>query len=279
MWEEMYPESNFVLQTPFPEVFEHLKETGMQVMKSGTKIPDVGFYECYLMPEPEKIVNAFITHSLCHPTDYASIMALKGQIPIALRTPKLKTKTLSNEIEDRLKRSVLIHPGKGWKSKTFPANFWAETCKSISEAGYHVAIIGKTVNETQGVVEFDHGDALNLIDKLDLLETFRAIELAPVLISNDSMPIHAAGAFDNWIGLIASCKHPDRILPYRKGYQRYKASALNVGLIYREYRPTHQIEVKMDDAEDWEIEKCLPKPEQIIQWLEKIPSGLKKIKT
>jgi ADP-heptose:LPS heptosyltransferase len=247
----------------------------MNVMKSGTNVPDVGYYEKYLMPPANHEVNAHVTHALCHPTDYAAIMALRGQIPVIQRTPKLKTKALDAETELYLKNAILLHPGKGWASKTFPSEFWEQTCKLLQEAGYKVAIIGKTVNETQGVVEFEHHGAFNLIDQLDLLETFRAIELAPILISNDSMPIHAAGAFNNWIGLIASCKHPDRILPYRMGYQRFKASALNIGLIEREYRPTCMIEVKMDFAYDWEVAKCLPKPEQIVQWVKNIPANIK----
>jgi len=47
-----------------------------------------------------------------------------------------------------------------------------------------------------------------------------------VVVSNDSSPIHIAGAFDNNIVLIPTCKHPDHLLPWRKGSQSYKTVSL-----------------------------------------------------
>ena len=43
-----------------------------------------------------------------------------------------------------------------------------------------------------------------------------------MLISNDSAPIHIAGATDIWIVGVYTAKHPAFVIPYRKGSQSYK---------------------------------------------------------
>ena len=57
------------------------------------------------------------------------------------------------------------------------------------------------------------------------------ISLAKMTITNDSSPVHIAGAFDNWLIVIPTAKHPDHILPFRKDengnvHQYYKTRAL-----------------------------------------------------
>ena len=52
-----------------------------------------------------------------------------------------------------------------------------------------------------------------------------------MLISNDSSPVHIAGAFTNAIILLPTCKHPEHVLPFRQGSQWYKAKALYKKLV------------------------------------------------
>jgi hypothetical protein len=270
--ERMWPGQNLVVQTAHHEIFQHIE--GIKLIPNSMNVVDVGYYEVNLMPKPENPVNNYLTHLLTHPTDYASIMLLKGQIPIAHRKIKLQSDPLIGVLEERLKNCVLIHAGKGWPSKTFPMGWWDSVIGRLQDAGIDVALIGQR-GEYNSVVELETQDCLDLRDKLSLPQLFRAVELAPILISNDSSPVHIAGAFDNWIGLVASCKHPDRILPWRNGSQRHKASALNVGLIEREFRPNCPDTVTMDEATEEEVLACLPEPEQVLNWVLKIPSGLK----
>jgi ADP-heptose:LPS heptosyltransferase len=65
------------------------------------------------------------------------------------------------------------------------------------------------------------------------------ISLTKVLVSNDSSPVHIAGAFDNWIVTIPTCKHPDHILPYRNGTQSYKTRALYKSILLDDLEIRH----------------------------------------
>jgi ADP-heptose:LPS heptosyltransferase len=123
---------------------------------------------------------------------------------------------------DDLKNLVLVHPGRGWASKTFPSEYWSEIIKGVSE-NHRVAVIGKSISKEQGLVDVDCEGVIDLRNLLNLRELITLISQAKLLISNDSAPVHIAGAFDNWIFLIPSCKHPDHILPYREGGQYHKA--------------------------------------------------------
>ena len=57
------------------------------------------------------------------------------------------------------------------------------------------------------------------------------IHKSKVLLSNDSAPIHLAGAFDNYIILIPTCKKPDHVLPYRYGRQDFNTVSLYKKLV------------------------------------------------
>jgi len=267
--EKMYPKDQIVLQTAHPELFAHLPEN-VKIIPTNMTIQDQGHYEIHLMPTAEKIINAFVTHLLMHPLDYASLMLMKGQLPISDRQICLLGSGLNDETINALRGCVLIHAGKGWPSKTFPASWWKDTVDQIRSSGFKVALIGKH-GDYHSIVDFEAEVDLDLRDQLTLSQLIQAIQVAPVLISNDSLPVHIAGSGNNWIGLLATCKHPDRILPWRNGSQRHKASVLTKKIIQREFRPNHPDIVTVDEATADEVMACLPKPEQIVDWLKKIP--------
>lgn len=261
MCEDLYHSDDVVINTEFPEVFSHIP---VKVNKNGNKLNDIGYRRFHSMP---RNVGP-ISHGLCHPTDFASLQMFRGQLAqedkqIILDTHGHKLNPIQENI---LKKSILIHPGKGWESKTFPATWWQRVVELIAR-DENVVLIGRKINDRQGVVEFDTSSVtLNLIDQLDLRTLFRAIELAPVLISNDSSPIHIAGAFDNWIGLIDSCKPAFRILPHRKGRQDYKAQSLAEGNIELNYDPCSPYDIRMDIATEEQLSEILPSPQKVALW-------------
>jgi len=162
----------------------------------------------------------------CHPVDYIAIRLLRRTLPLADRTIQLQVDpTALDKMKQRLKdvllKTVLIHPGTGWESKTFNPAFWDSYIDILKQNGYFVVLIG-TNNRTQTTLPGDWDSR----DQLSIDELIALISVAPVLLSNDSGPVHIAGAFDNWIGLIASCKDPAYILPYRSGSMTYKTKSL-----------------------------------------------------
>jgi hypothetical protein len=221
--ETLYPGDEFIIRTDFPEIFDHL--SAKVVAKAGDLN---GYFRMETLPAPESLLWQHIAQTMCHTTDFASISALRRVL--SNKDKQIKLVVTDEEVEDLkktigiedLKSLVLIHPGRGWASKTFPSEYWSEIIKGVS-ANNKVAVIGKSISKEQGLVDVSCEGVIDLRNLLNLRELITLISQAKLLISNDSAPVHIAGAFDNWIFLIPSCKHPDHILPYREGGQYHKA--------------------------------------------------------
>ena len=97
----------------------------------------------------------------------------------------------------------------------------------LIEEGMDVALIGKTIDEKQGYVNVEcPSGCYDFRDLTSLGGMIALISKAKITLTNDSVPVHIAGAFDNWLVVIPTCKHPDHILPFRRGSQYYKTKAL-----------------------------------------------------
>jgi ADP-heptose:LPS heptosyltransferase len=93
------------------------------------------------------------------------------------------------------------------------------------------------------------------------------ISKAKTLITNDSAPVHIAGAFDNNIVLIPTCKHPDYILPFREGRKEYKSVAL-----YKKIMDEDAI--YQDGGESFVAVKEVPKGHTIWEYLPEVEDVL-----
>jgi ADP-heptose:LPS heptosyltransferase len=200
---------------------------------------------------------------------------IKRSIPLEDRTIKLKvdiqdfTDLLSLCDINELKNLVLIHPGKWWESKTFPIEWWQNIIDILANENIPVGIIGKTVDEKQGylpVVCPENG--YDFRDMTSLGAMIALISQAPILITNDSSPIHIAGAFDNWIITFATAKASYNILPYRKSTQLYKTMSLEKKLLLNDLdvlwlsnKPQTIAELPINM--DWN--NYLPDPEFVVQ--------------
>lgn len=206
----------------------------------------------------------YVPHGFVHPVDWVSINVLNRQLPLKDR----ETKLLTTDDGPDEKVDVLVHPGRGWETKTFPVEWWQKIVDDLDSKGFKVGIIGKEVSDKHGYVSIKcPPNGVDFRDKLNIQQLVNAISKAPMLISNDSAPIHIAGAFDNNIILIPTCKHPDMTLPYRHGQQYYKAAALCKDLV------EDILEGKATDLMGWQlsmlkpgkkIEDYIPKPESVI---------------
>jgi ADP-heptose:LPS heptosyltransferase len=232
--EKIYPEANIYVATHWPRLFEHLDMPVFHFNEwKGINDAIITMHTC---PDDEQSEHK-LSHVLFHPTDYASMSMIKRTIPNHEKTIKLKV-----DVEDvsyiydlitkkQKKNIVLVHPGKWWASKTFPVEWWQEVINKISEK-YPVCLIGKTIEDKdddvkQGFVNVKCPEnGIDLRDLTTLGQMIALISLSKCLVTNDSSPVHIAGAFDNWLVVMPTCKHPDHILPYRKGSQYYKTKAL-----------------------------------------------------
>lgn len=268
---KMFKGDNIRVKTHFPRIFKHLPvrvATDSQIKKD----PNI-YYKIETLPSPETPLWQHLAQTLCHTTDFISISSLRRILPDIDKTIRLHTdfndiKSLIDTIGIRdLTKYILVHPGKGWASKTFPAEFWQSIINRLAEEKLPVAVVGKVISEEQGLVDIECPEnVLDLRNLLSLDELIALVSQAKILISNDSAPVHIAGAFDNWIVLIPSCKHPDHVVPYRYGIKYYKTLSLYKKLTCDaiDSSPT-QVDGQTIDYVVGDIMDYLPDAEDVVQ--------------
>jgi hypothetical protein len=249
----IYPEEDINVATHFPELFEHIEGINVFNHNSYKLKNDVPYYETLSLPGPDKIMWTIVSHLLCHSADYTAMALLKRTLPnedkrIYLNIDENALNEVKDIVGENINDLVLVHAGRHWESKTFPVAYWQEIIDKLVENNFRVCLIGKE-DETRGTVQVKVKDGV--IDSRNLLSLKGLIALisqAKVLISNDSAPIHLAGAFDNGIILIPTCKHPDHLLPYRYGTQYYRATYLCKKIMSFDYnsQPTSMLASSAD---------------------------------
>jgi ADP-heptose:LPS heptosyltransferase len=265
----LYPDAEIYAATAYPRLFQHIE--GVHI---DSKMPDVKLEAVHSMdthPDKNTAHSQYVVYSHSHQVDYISLVTLKRTLPVEDKEIKL---TWNPEDEDEVfnlcpcpGKLVLVHAGKGWPSKTFPVEWWQEIVNGLALDDYQVGLIGGTVNEEHAYqpVELPAG-GFDFRDKLSLGGLIYLLRSAPVLITNDSGPLHLAGAFHNQIILIPSCKHPDYVLPIRKGSTQYRTNVLYRKLVCeaRPYRPTDVEAWNPKDVEG-DILDYLPEPMEVIE--------------
>lgn len=228
----IYPNDNVNVMTWFPRIFKHLP---VKIHKMGRfdAEPDTPYHVMDTLAPHNHPSWAFMTVGLMQPIDYISVFLCKRTLPdaekqVSLLVEEADLDEVRSLVPVDLEKLVVIHPGRGWASKTFPAEWYDKIVDALLEQGRSVGIIGQWMNEDQGTVDVNtkKNGVYDLRNMLTLGGMFALLSRACVLISNDSSPVHAAGAFDNHIILIPTCKHPDHVLPVRHGDRYYKATAL-----------------------------------------------------
>lgn len=241
--QKLYPDDNIFVVTHFPRLFEHLSVPVFTYDEwMGINDSILTMYTC---PDDEQSEHK-LSHVLFHPTDFASMSMIKRTIPNEEKTINLKliaedvayvVDILKNK--NKKKPTILVHAGKWWPSKTLPIEWWQKIINKLSEK-LTVVLIGKTIDEKQGYLPIETPkDGIDLRDLTSLGELFALISLSKCILTNDSSPLHMAGAFDNWIVTIPTCKHPDHILPFRNGTQYYKTKALYKKLLIDDLEIRH----------------------------------------
>ena len=274
MHEQVYPEAQIVISTHWPRLFVHL---GLPVYQMGTFTPepDTPYYTVNSLPGPDSTNWAVLSNLLCHTVDYCSSALLRRRLPVEAKRPQvlstpvdlIRLEHLAGTVE--LDKVVLVHAGRHWQTKTFPLAWWQAVVDGIAAAGLSVCLIGQNADEPadkRGIVQVVcPPGGLDLRQQLSLGELIAILQVAPVLISNDSAPVHLAGAFDNWIVLIPSCKHPEHVLPYRHGSTDWRTRALYKRLTIDDVssQPTDIHGVSVDfDVQDWSV--YLPDPGAVV---------------
>ena len=252
--EKAYPNEDIYVMTRNPELYAHIPN--LHISDEYPKGEFDAVYEMNTHFVSHNQFHSLVPHSLVHPVDWISMAIMGRQLTDPEKEIHLQ---YSDEDLEEVKKIypnpeelVLIHPGRGWETKTFPKEWWEKVITGVRSVGCKVALIGKEVNSEHGYVKTDVEVDADFRDKLSIKGLIALIAKSQLLITNDSVPVHIAGAFDTKIILIPSCKHPDRILPYRKGTKYHKAKALYKKIVDDDHvtTPTSTIGWKMGD---WQI--------------------------
>ena len=282
MRETLHPDANIYLMTKkdFHFIFKHLR--GITFLEEGQTLPVKLDAVCEFNTHStiHDHNNEFATsfgnmcpHPLVNAVDWVSLACVNRQLNRNQKTIKMKYPdgALDNILKlcDKPEELILIHPGKGWETKTFPVAWWQEVIDTLDEKGYRVGLIGKDVSDEHGYVPVKcPTNGFDFRDKTSLEEMFALIDQAPVLVTNDSAPIFFAGACDNYLVIIPTCKEGDHIAPFRKGSQDYKCICMNQKLT-RDDEP-----VRTSDLTGWQM-KTLPKGHTIDEYIPKAGDVIK----
>ena len=274
----LYPGDEFHLASLWPELFDHLPATRYRRVEEIKDIEEMHIVQNYRDGGHESWL--YMSQGAMHMADFAALQVFKGSLPGRFKQPKLVCSpqhmlTMMDKVGVMdFSRHALIHCGKGWPSKTFPVEYWGKIINEVESAGYVPVLIGKH-GDKQSVLDIPTTDCIDTVDKLTLKELIALISQAPVLISNDSSPIHIAGAFDNWIAMIATVKDPEITFPYRGDpvTPYHKARAFFRDKRWEKYkpRPTNLEMTTMDFVGPNEPEIFLPDPKEIGEFLKGLP--------
>jgi lipopolysaccharide biosynthesis glycosyltransferase len=213
-----------------------------------------------------------VPFSYVHSIDWASMSTIGRALPdkdkqiILTYTPENVSESL--RLTDRLDDLILVHPGVGWAMKTFPVEWWQKVVDDLDSLGFRVGLIGKHMNEQHGVLEIKcPPNGVDFRNQHTIHGLIALIAKARMLVTNDSAPLWMAGAFDNYIVLIPTCKHPDLILPWRNCDKYYKAAAVCKKIREDDDFPVQtdlRGWVMKDIPEGHTIEEYIPAPEEVV---------------
>lgn len=268
------PFDRMAIATASPDLYSHIGCEMIKLNMDGKR----GDWNPLLWYELETIVDQadagnlsvhFIKHLLTHPVDYVSMHCFGKQLPVADR--EIRLPDFSHPEWDFFDYAVVVHPGKHWASKTFPAQWWESVCIAIQRTGLLPILIGARVDENVGYVEFKAPPGvLDFRDVLPLEHTIMLLKKARCLISNDSAPVHIAAAGDAHIGVIATCKHPDYLAHWRHGQWAWRFKDLARGGVYQDlYKVMTALHVEDGqqinsmDATPEQIASFLPEPSEV----------------
>lgn len=263
------PEIRLTIQTAYPELFQHLKlySDSLMIVSDRTPLDESGYYVTHTIKRQDTLAWEFISHSLIQPVDYISINVLRMQLPIEDR--QINLPFCSSAVNSELfitnpEEYIVVHPGKHWPSKTFPADWWSTFTKALTKY-YGVILVGKTVDENVGFVNFQAPKgAFDYRDdpRFKLKDLIAYLTHAKFVFTNDSSPLHIASAGNAKIAFIASCKHPDYLYHWRNGFWAWRMRDFGKDNLfhYLNVNPVQENTVLFDECPKEIMSRILPDP-------------------
>jgi len=265
---KVFKNQEISLASRCPSLFAHLKFK--DVFDTRVAQPDWDKYLTFqtILP-PSSLLWEFCTHMISHCVDFPSICMWRSTLPNADKEIILPNFETENKYVKQVialgDKAVVIHAGKHWQSKTFPKAWWDKVILSFIDEGFIPVLIGHNVDKNVGYVDVDPTGCIDTRDKLDIKDFIALLKNCKFLFSNDSSPIHAASAGNAYIGVVASCKHPDYILHWRHGQFSWNAKNYGKDGVWNHinFAPAQEEEVKVEELPSGLMEALLPCPKEV----------------
>lgn len=217
----------------------------------------------------EVVMNSFrlqdrISVTCLHIIDFISLSAIGRCLSNKEKQIKISVEEESISKFSFVERdSLLVHCGSTSKNRTFPVEWWQEVVDLISQRR-RLVFVGKNLESGKGVLDVTcPKDSVDLRNKTSLKDFIALVSMCD-LLTNDSFPLHAAGAFNNNIFVIPTARHPDHLLPFRNGSQSYRTRCLFKRLMSDDFFPWGTV---FYDAvpEGMSIMDYLPSPKDVAE--------------
>lgn len=263
---DTFKDLEFSLYCKTPEIYRHLRFKSIHMEAP----PENQFLPLYLYPHG--LANQFINANLMHGVDFASVSAIRGQLPIHYRSPFVMAAPIEDHsLADLLKskKCLALHVGKTWESRTMTTEWYGRVIEWARIHGWHVILVGKSCVDIPLLVKSgcsDYTDRTSLNDYIWLVKNVAA------LITNDSSALHLAACSKKpKIAFVPTCRPPWLLMHHRLGEFGGRMKGF-----YREpmwehftYLPNDTSEALMSKVpHGTTIDQFLPEPELIFNWLE-----------
>lgn len=257
---ETFKGINISIACETPELFNHLKFK--EVFDFKKTYPVTGRHLCIdTYPAPHKLINQFMSPNLMSTVDYASLSALRCILPRSYKAPKLFTVLPTIDLPEK---SVVLHVGKSWESRTFPAKWWNTVLSTLKRTGMNPVLVGNNC------IDIDSDGIWDLREMLSMNDFIGVCQNAYAIITNDSSPVHIGATGKAMIAFVPTVRRPDYLMHHRNGGFGWKTMAFYDQPYWEllDSCPNHLATKGIDKIpEGHKITDFLPNPKTIVEWI------------
>lgn len=107
-------------------------------------------------------------------------------------------------------RWLVLHAGVSEDKRRYPAADYVKACQALIGQGYRVVLTGSSSEQryVEAIAVQLGEDAINLAGELSIAELIAVIAAAPVLVSNNTGPVHIAAAMGTPVVVVYAMTNP-----------------------------------------------------------------------
>lgn len=249
-----------------PELFSHLKFKDVYNIAKG-EFPGSRYAVFDLFVTTEHFIVNFLCHDNIHAVDFSCLVAFQSMLPAAYREIVLKP-----SVEDFQKIQpyvggdrIVLHPGRSWPSKTFPESWWNDVIARLQSKGVTPVIIGKPHFNAGTIDGLNLDGCIDLRNQTSTMEMVALLQKIPVVLTNDSSPLHMAASGDAWIGYVTMARRPEYLTHVRKNINGWRMENLGKGGLWEKY-DFYLNMAGIDKIDENDLMRWLPTAHEFADW-------------